>query len=58
MLAAMIWPLEEILDRIFLMESFGKMTVIYGGPTLPFMPLIMTFFMLNLGCEFHFCILQ
>lgn len=49
MLAAIIWPLQEILDRIFIPDSFGSTTVIYGGPTLPFMPLIMTFFMLNLG---------
>ena len=49
MLAAVIWPLEEIIDRIFIPESFGHTTVIYGGPTLPFFPLIMTFLMLNLG---------
>ena len=49
MLAAIIWPLQEILDRIFIPNLFGSTTVIYGGPTLPFMPLIMTFFMLNLG---------
>ncbi|KAL3769247.1 hypothetical protein ACHAWU_007001 [Discostella pseudostelligera] len=49
MLAAIIWPLQEILDRIFIPDSFGSTTVIYGGTTLPFTPLIMTFFMLNLG---------
>jgi glycosyltransferase involved in cell wall biosynthesis len=49
MLAAIIWPLQEILDRIFIPDSFGSTTVIYGGPTLPFMPLLMTFFLLNLG---------
>ena len=49
MLAAVIWPLQEILDRIFIPKSFGSTTVIYGGPTLPFLPLIMTFLMLNLG---------
>ena len=49
MLAAVIWPLQEILDRIFIPNSFGSTTVIYGGPTLPFLPLIMTFLMLNLG---------
>ncbi len=49
MLAAIMWPLQEILDRIFIPDSFGSTTVMYGGPTLPFMPLIMTFFMLNLG---------
>lgn len=49
MLAAVIWPLQEIADRIFLPETFGSMTIIYGGPTLPVAPLLMTFFMLNLG---------
>ena len=49
MLAAAIWPLQEILDRIFIPDSFGSMTIVYGGPTLPFLPLIMTFAMLNLG---------
>jgi len=49
MLAAVIWPLQEILDRIFIPNSFGSTTAIYGGPTMPFLPLIMTFFMLNLG---------
>ena len=49
MLAAVIWPLQEIFDRIFIPDSFGSTTVIYGGPTLPYLPLIMTFFMLNLG---------
>lgn len=49
MLAAVIWPLQEIADRIFIPETFGSMTVVYGGPTLPVAPLLMTFFMLNLG---------
>ncbi|KAL7444440.1 hypothetical protein ACHAXM_012042 [Skeletonema potamos] len=49
MLAAVIWPLQEIADRIFIPETFGSTTIIYGGPTLPFAPLVMTFFMLNLG---------
>ena len=49
MLAAVIWPLQEILGRIFIPKSFGATTVIYGGLTLPFLPLIMTFLMLNLG---------
>ncbi|KAL7467778.1 hypothetical protein ACHAXS_008017 [Conticribra weissflogii] len=49
MLAAVIWPIQEILDRIFIPESFGETTVMYGGPTLPFLPLLMTFLMLNLG---------
>jgi hypothetical protein len=50
MLAAAIWPLQEILDRIFIPDTFGSMTIVYGGgPTLPFLPLIMMFAMLNLG---------
>lgn len=49
MLAAVIWPLQEILDRLFIPETFGSMTVVYGGTTLPFLPLLMTFMMLNLG---------
>jgi hypothetical protein len=49
MLAAAIWPLQEIFDRIFMPETFGDFTVIYGGETLPFLPLLMTFMMLNLG---------
>lgn len=49
MLAAAIWPLQEIIDRIFMPETFGDFTVIYGGSTLPFLPLLMTFMMLNLG---------
>jgi hypothetical protein len=49
MLAAVIWPLQEIADRFFSPETFGSMTIIYGGPTLPVAPLLMTFFMLNLG---------
>ena len=49
MLAATLWPLQEILDRIMIPDTFGSMTMIYGGPTLPLFPLIMTFFMLTLG---------
>jgi len=49
MLAAILWPLEELLDRILIPDVFGSTTVIYGGPTLPFVPLIMVFIMLNLG---------
>lgn len=49
MLAAAIWPLQEIIDRIFMPETFGDFTVVYGGATLPFLPLLMTFMMLNLG---------
>jgi len=49
MLAAIFWPLQELVDRALIPESFGKTTFVYGGPTLPFFPLLMTFIMLNLG---------
>ena len=31
MLAATLWPLQEILDRIMIPDTFGSMTMIYGG---------------------------
>lgn len=49
MLAALLWPLQEIIDRLFIPESFGQTTFVYGGPTLPFVSLFMTFVMLLLG---------
>lgn len=50
MLAAVIWPLEEILDRFFLDPSVtSSTTILYGGTTLPYLPLLMTFCLLNLG---------
>mmetsp|Transcript_19913 Transcript_19913/g.36126 ORF Transcript_19913/g.36126 Transcript_19913/m.36126 type:complete len:558 (-) Transcript_19913:33-1706(-) len=49
MLAALFWPLQEILDRMFLPETFGSTTVIYGGTTLPYLTPIMTLFMMLLG---------
>eukprot|EP00956_Cyclotella_meneghiniana_P022296 scaffold41942_cov72-Cyclotella_meneghiniana.AAC.16 len=49
MLAAAVWPIQEIVDRILIPDSFGDFTVVYGGTTLPFLPLLMTFMMLNLG---------
>ena len=49
MLAAIIWPLQEITDRLFMPDKFGDTTFIYGGVTLPFLSLLMTFMMLNLG---------
>ena len=49
MLAALLWPLQEITDRLFIPASFGSTTMIYGGVTLPFVTLFMTFVMLLLG---------
>ena len=49
MLAAILWPLQEIIDRLFIPDSFGHTTMIYGGVTLPFVSLFMTFVMLLLG---------
>eukprot|EP00592_Proboscia_alata_P008405 CAMPEP_0194360796 /NCGR_PEP_ID=MMETSP0174-20130528/8230_1 /TAXON_ID=216777 /ORGANISM="Proboscia alata, Strain PI-D3" /LENGTH=527 /DNA_ID=CAMNT_0039132537 /DNA_START=57 /DNA_END=1640 /DNA_ORIENTATION=+ len=53
MLAAILWPLQEILDRILLIPTieseFYSTTVPYGGVTLPFIPLFMTLIMMLLG---------
>ena len=49
MLAAMLWPLQEVLDRLFIPDSFGSTTMIYGGSTLPFLSLLMTAILLLLG---------
>lgn len=49
MLAAILWPLQEIIDRLFIPNSFGHTTMIYGGVTLPFVSLFMTLVMLLLG---------
>jgi hypothetical protein len=49
MLAAVLWPLQEILDKLFMPTIFGDTTFVYGGPTLPFLSLLMTFMMLLLG---------
>ena len=49
MLGAILWPLQEIIDRLFIPESFGHTTIVYGGPTLPFISLFMTLVMLLLG---------
>jgi hypothetical protein len=48
MLAAIFWPLQEMLDRFVLSEDqFGPL--IYSPITLPYFPLIMTAIMLLLG---------
>lgn len=49
MLAAMFWPLQEIMDRIFIPVKSADFTVIYGGVTLPFLSLVMTQILLLLG---------
>lgn len=48
MLAAVFWPLQEMLDRLLLdKDQFGPL--IYGPVTLPYFPLAMTAIMLLLG---------
>ena len=48
MLAAVFWPLQEMLDRIVLdPEQCGP--ILYGPVTLPYFPLLMTGIMLLLG---------
>jgi Chlorophyll A-B binding protein len=48
MLAAMIWPIQEMVDRFVLPdEQFGPL--LYGPVTLPYFPLVMTAIMLLLG---------
>jgi hypothetical protein len=49
MLASILWPLQEIIDRLFLPDLFGSTTFVYGGVTLPFISLLMTLIMLLLG---------
>eukprot|EP00980_Cylindrotheca_fusiformis_P016158 scaffold4805_cov136-Cylindrotheca_fusiformis.AAC.13 len=48
MLAAIFWPLQEMLDRLLLDEDlFGPL--VYDTVTLPYFPLLMTLIMLLLG---------
>lgn len=48
MLVAMIWPLQEMLDRFILPpEEFGPL--LFGPVTLPYFPLLMTSIMMLLG---------
>lgn len=49
MLAAILWPLQEIIDRLFIPDLFGSTTLVYGGVTLPYISLLMTLIMLLLG---------
>eukprot|EP00522_Entomoneis_paludosa_P015361 CAMPEP_0172439296 /NCGR_PEP_ID=MMETSP1065-20121228/335_1 /TAXON_ID=265537 /ORGANISM="Amphiprora paludosa, Strain CCMP125" /LENGTH=472 /DNA_ID=CAMNT_0013187961 /DNA_START=107 /DNA_END=1527 /DNA_ORIENTATION=- len=48
MLAAMFWPLQEMLDQ-FVLEPDQAGPLLYGPVTLPYFPLLMTFILLNLG---------
>jgi Chlorophyll A-B binding protein len=48
MLAAIFWPLQEMLDRFLLApDQFGPL--LYGPVTLPYFPLIMTAILMLLG---------
>lgn len=48
MLAAIFWPLQEMLDKFLLeVDQFGPL--IYGPVTLPYFPLLMTLIMMLLG---------
>jgi hypothetical protein len=48
MLAAVFWPLQEMLDQLLLEDDlFGPL--LYGPVTLPYFPLLMTAIMLLLG---------
>lgn len=48
MLAAMFWPLQEMLDKLLLdVDQFGPL--LYGPVTLPYFPLLMTLIMMLLG---------
>ena len=49
MLAAVVWPLQELIDRAILPVEEYTFTVIYGGVTLPFLVMIMTLIMMLLG---------
>jgi hypothetical protein len=48
MLAAIFWPLQEMLDKLLLdVDQFGPL--VYGQVTLPYFPLLMTLIMMLLG---------
>jgi len=48
MLAAIVWPLQEMLDKFLLPDQlFGPL--VYGPVTLPYFPLAMTLILLLLG---------
>lgn len=48
MLAAVFWPLQEMLDKFVLdQDQFGPL--LYGPVTLPYFPLLMTLMMMLLG---------
>mmetsp|Transcript_32893 Transcript_32893/g.40395 ORF Transcript_32893/g.40395 Transcript_32893/m.40395 type:complete len:486 (-) Transcript_32893:227-1684(-) len=49
MLASVIWPVQEILDRIVIPDAAAGSSIVYGGTTLPFLSLLMTLVMMLLG---------
>lgn len=49
MLAAIFWPLQEIIDSFVIPESSKDFTFIYGGVTLPYISLLMMGILLLLG---------
>jgi hypothetical protein len=49
MLAAMIWPLQEMLDKMLLEPSDQFGPLLFGPVTLPYFPLFMTLCMMMLG---------
>jgi hypothetical protein len=54
MLASILWPVQEMLDRFVLEENqFGSL--VYGAVTLPFIPLFMTLVMMLLGYLDIYC---
>ncbi len=48
MLAAVFWPLQEMLDRLLLDDEYGR-PLFQASVTLPYFPLLMTGIMLLLG---------
>jgi len=48
MLAAILWPLQELWDKLIFPPDY-EFSVIYGGPTLPYVPLFMVGCIMGLG---------
>lgn len=49
MLAAILWPLQEIQNRLFIPAQSIDFTVVYGGITLPYLSLFMMLLIMLLG---------
>ena len=49
MLAAVLWPLQELTNNLFLPISVNPFSIVDGGPTLPYIPLIMMTMIFLLG---------